>query len=118
MLCHHLCLADGINNDRLSWSDVAADAFERHDDVSTVCHIEDVHTFRMQWGTAKGRGSLSEVDQKSMPAAGLTAAWLFFGFSATMASVVINRLATDAASCRAVRTTLAGSMMPLPTRSP
>ena len=36
----------------------------------------------------------------------------FFGFSATIASVVISSPATEAASCRAVRTTLVGSMMP------
>ena len=39
------------------------------------------------------------------------------GFSATIASVVINNPATDAASCRACRTTLVGSMMPAWTRS-
>ena len=38
--------------------------------------------------------------------------------SATMASVVTSRPATEAACCRAVRTTLVGSMMPLATRSP
>lgn len=36
----------------------------------------------------------------------------FFGFSATIASVVTSRPATDAASCSAVRTTLAGSITP------
>ena len=36
----------------------------------------------------------------------------FFGFSATIASVVIRRPATEEASCSAVRTTLAGSMTP------
>src|SRR5258708_4604336 len=35
-----------------------------------------------------------------------------FGNSATMASVVTRRAATEAASCSAARTTLAGSMMP------
>ena len=35
----------------------------------------------------------------------------------TMASVVMSRPATEAASCRAVRTTLVGSMMPSFTRS-
>ncbi len=40
------------------------------------------------------------------------------GFSATIASVVSIRPATDAAFCRAVRTTLAGSMTPIATRSP
>src|SRR5204863_2926141 len=34
------------------------------------------------------------------------------GFSATIASVVIRRPATDAASCSACRTILVGSMMP------
>src|SRR4051794_26537437 len=42
----------------------------------------------------------------------------FFGFSATIASVVIKRPATEAASCSAVRTTLAGSITPRLTRSP
>ena len=37
------------------------------------------------------------------------------GASATIASVVISRPATDAASCSAVRTTLVGSMMPTAT---
>ena len=37
----------------------------------------------------------------------------FFGFSATMASVVIRSPAIDAAFCSAERTTLVGSMMPL-----
>ena len=41
----------------------------------------------------------------------------FSGFSAIIASVVISRLATEAASCSAVRTTFAGSMMPFVTRS-
>ena len=36
----------------------------------------------------------------------------FFGSSATVASVVIKSPATDAASCSAARTTLAGTMMP------
>jgi hypothetical protein len=38
------------------------------------------------------------------------------GRSATIASVVISREATEAAPCRAVRTTLVGSMMPASTR--
>ena len=42
----------------------------------------------------------------------------FFGISATMASVVIRRPATEAAFWMAVRTTLVGSMMPLLTRLP
>ena len=40
-----------------------------------------------------------------------------FGGPATIASVVISRPATEAASCSAVRTTLAGSMMPASTMS-
>ena len=36
----------------------------------------------------------------------------FSGFSATIASVVTSRPATEAASCSAVRTTFVGSMMP------
>ncbi len=39
-------------------------------------------------------------------------AGLSSGFSATMASVVIIRPATEAASSKAVRTTLVGSMIP------
>ena len=38
--------------------------------------------------------------------------WFFFGTSATMASVVIRRAATEAAFWIATRTTLVGSMMP------
>ena len=46
------------------------------------------------------------------PPGGMPIGAFFSGFSATMASVVTSRPATEAASCRAVRTTLAGSMMP------
>src|SRR6478736_1941919 len=42
----------------------------------------------------------------------------FFGLSATIASVVTSRPATEPASCRATLTTLAGSMIPFPIRSP
>src|SRR6476620_5736525 len=42
----------------------------------------------------------------------------FFGLSATIASVVTSRPATELASCKATLTTLAGSMMPFPIRSP
>src|SRR5947208_17169841 len=42
--------------------------------------------------------------------------WFFFGTSATMASVVINSAATEAAFWIATRTTLVGSMMPLEIR--
>src|SRR5271156_6276858 len=58
------------------------------------------------------------LDQKSMPPMPppppppIGIAGLSLGISATIASVVIKRPATEAASCRAVRTTLAGSMMP------
>ena len=41
----------------------------------------------------------------------------FLGASTIAASVVISRPATEAASCRAVRTTLAGSMTPAVTMS-
>src|SRR5690606_28000074 len=63
------------------------------------------------------------LDQKSMP----SAPWEWapahaplssFGISATSASVVSMRPATDAAFCRAVRTTLVGSMTPASNRSP
>jgi hypothetical protein len=47
-----------------------------------------------------------------MPPAGIAGAVSFFGFSAIMASVVMRRPATEAASSRATRTTFAGSMMP------
>jgi hypothetical protein len=47
-----------------------------------------------------------------MPPPGMAGGSFFFGVSATMASVVIMRPATDAASCRATRTTFAGSTMP------
>lgn len=51
--------------------------------------------------------------QKSIPApAGIAGAASFFGFSAIMASVVTSRPAIEAASCSAVRTTLAGSITP------
>jgi hypothetical protein len=42
----------------------------------------------------------------------------FFAASATPASVVIIRPAMEAASCKAMRTTLAGSMMPISNMSP
>src|SRR5712691_11965641 len=60
--------------------------------------------------------------QKSMPPMppppGIAGAAFFFGTSATIASVVMRRPATDAAPCNAARTTLVGSMMPLDTRLP
>src|SRR5262249_43588020 len=58
---------------------------------------------------------LIAADQKSMPPPpGIAGAGAcFFGTSATIASVVIRRPATDAAFCSAARTTLVGSMMPL-----
>jgi hypothetical protein len=46
------------------------------------------------------------------PPGGPPAGAFFSGFSATIASVVMSRLATDDASWRAQRTTLVGSMMP------
>jgi FtsP/CotA-like multicopper oxidase with cupredoxin domain len=54
--------------------------------------------------------------QKSMspipPPCGMAGVAFFSGFSATIASVVTSNAATDAASCKARRTTLVGSMMP------
>ena len=51
--------------------------------------------------------------QKSIPPPGIAGAEAsFLGVSAIIASVVTSRPATDAASCSAVRTTLAGSMTP------
>ena len=47
-----------------------------------------------------------------LPPAGIAGAVSFLGFSAIIASVVIKRPATEAASCSAVRTTFAGSMTP------
>src|SRR5262249_59863703 len=76
----------------------------------------------------KGRGvcralrppERKETAQKSMspmPAPGPgTGGVFFFGISATIASVVMSRPATEDASCSAVRTTLVGSMMPFDTR--
>lgn len=55
---------------------------------------------------------LRHLCQKSMPPAGVDCAASFLTFSATMASVVTNRPATEAASWSAVRTTLAGSITP------
>ncbi len=53
-----------------------------------------------------------------MPPGGMAWPWdSFFGASATEASVVRISAAIDAASWSAVRTTLAGSMMPASTRS-
>jgi len=46
------------------------------------------------------------------PPPGIAGAELSFGTSATIASVVTSRPATEAASCSARRTTLAGSTMP------
>jgi len=79
----------------------------------------------------KGRGSrralfqirrMVGTDQKSIPPMppppGIAGAGdCFFGASATIASVVTSRPATEAASCKAARTTLAGSTMPLSTMS-
>ena len=66
----------------------------------------------------KGRGvpgpSSVLIGQKSMPPMpppGI-AVLCFLGTSATIASVVMSRPATEAAPCSAARTTLVGSMMP------
>lgn len=57
-------------------------------------------------------------DQKSMPPPGICGvAPPFFGSSTTSASVVMMSAEMDAASWSAVRTTLAGSMMPDATMS-
>jgi hypothetical protein len=56
------------------------------------------------------------LDQKSIGGAA-GAGSDFFGFSATSASVEISSAATEAASCNAVRTTLAGSITPAFARS-
>ena len=57
------------------------------------------------------------MPMSGMPAPAAAASSFFSGFSATIASVVMSRPATEAASCSAVRTTLAGSMMPAFTMS-
>src|SRR5207253_11011249 len=69
---------------------------------------------------ALGDGTGSWSDQKSIPPPpGMDgAAPCFFGTSATIASVVISRPATEAAPCSAWRTTLVGSMIPFDTRLP
>jgi hypothetical protein len=65
----------------------------------------------------KGRGV--SKDQKSMPPPDIAGADASLrGTSATMASVVMSKPATDAAPCSAQRTTLVGSMMPFVTRLP
>ena len=73
-------------------------------------------------GTARPDTPLAGIAQKSIspmpPPGGIGIGVSFFGFSATIASVVIRRPAIDEASCSAVRTTLAGSMTPRATRSP
>src|SRR5712671_3381102 len=46
------------------------------------------------------------------PPCGIAGGVFFSGFSATIASVVTSRPATEAAFCNASRTTLVGSMMP------
>ena len=53
-----------------------------------------------------------------MPPGGIAGPLSFFGFSATVASVVINNPAIDAAFCNAARTTFVGSRIPIFTRSP
>src|SRR6201989_2414104 len=69
---------------------------------------------------------IDRAPQKSMPpippmpppAPPGIAGLCFFGNSATMASVVMSKPATDAAPCSAARTTLVGSMIPLEMRLP
>ena len=53
-----------------------------------------------------------------MPPGGIAGPSSFFGFSATVASVVISNPAMDAAFCSAARTTFVGSRIPIFTRSP
>ena len=52
-----------------------------------------------------------------MPPGGIAGVVFFSGFSATIASVVTSRPATEAAFCNARRTTLVGSIMPALTMS-
>ena len=54
----------------------------------------------------------------SMPPGGIGIGSSFLGASATDASVVIIRPAMEAAFCRAIRTTLVGSRIPMATMSP
>lgn len=54
-----------------------------------------------------------------MPPPGMAGASdCFFGTSATIASVVMSKPAIEAASCKAVRATLVGSMIPFDTMAP
>ena len=53
-----------------------------------------------------------------MPPGGIAGPLSFFGFSATVASVVISNPAIDAAFCSAARTTFVGSRIPIFTKSP
>jgi polynucleotide 5'-kinase involved in rRNA processing len=50
------------------------------------------------------------------PISGIAGAGLSSGASATIASVVINNPATEAASCSAVLTTFVGSIIPAETK--
>ena len=62
---------------------------------------------------------VADQPQKSIPPPprSMVGISFFFGSSATMASVVMSRPATEAAFCSAARTTLVGSMMPFLTMS-
>lgn len=66
-------------------------------------------------GKRARRHRRARSSQKSI--AGALAGSAFFGLSATSASVVMSSEATEAASCKAVRTTLAGSITPAWTMS-
>src|SRR5207245_2799032 len=78
---------------------------------TSTCRIGDVVDPRLR---VFGVGKLRVADASVMPAVigGNTNAPFGSGFSATIASVVISSPATDAASWRACRTTLVGSMIP------
>src|ERR1044071_7594271 len=67
-------------------------------------------------GSGRRDGRTPLFHQKSIGGAA-AAGSDFLGLSATSASVVISRAATEAASCSAVRTTLAGSITPAFTMS-
>ena len=71
-------------------------------------------------GLSKGRGVVASYimpPMSGMPPPGMAGA-SYSGSSATIASVLIIRPATEEAACRAVRVTLAGSRMPISSMSP
>ena len=75
---------------------------------------------RRRWSQVRDR-CRNEFDIPSIPPmtpGGIAGPSSFFGFSATVASVVISNPAIDAAFCSAARTTFVGSRIPIFTMSP